>query len=360
MSRRSLNFNDMDDEPTTPTFSVTDMNNTILDLQRRLQEQEKTITETRNELQSTRNQLHASQQELRSTVNTVQTPTPSPEPLSTFITPTPTTENVPIIGSFTKIKVNPPQEFTGSREQTTTFVSQCRLVFRANPGWSDDQKIVYMCSFLRKTAFKWYANQEKAKTLPTTIDGLISTIVDTFGESDLAEKSRFELERLRQTKSCAIYTSEFNRLVTDIGYTDPVALIDIYKKGLKDNVKDLMLSLPVRTTLREVQKDAITCDIRLFQRMQEQKNSTRIALPRIPQPSQSDATSSGPTPMEIDVIQTKKSGLSDAEKKRRKDLNLCLYDGKPDCPGRDNINLCPSVQKKSGNGKRSANRTDQK
>lgn len=253
-------------------------------------------------------------------------------------------ETQPIVTSQPKMKINSPQEFNGKREDTFHFLSQCRLVFLANPTWTEVNKTIYACSFLRGTAFTWYSNREKMRKRFDNYEHFETELTTAFGETDLVQKSKMQLEKLRQTKSCAIYTTEFNRLTTNIGYSDPKSLIDMYRRGLKDSVKDLLLTLPLREVLIEAQQDAITCDERIYQRSQENKNSSRH--------HHTTSTSlSEPTPMEIDTIKVIPKGpISDTEKQRRKKENLCLYDGKSDCPGRNDINTCPNIRKRQGNG----------
>lgn len=289
--------------------------------------------------------------------------TPIIPPMATMSAPTAPTATVPFPAApqadlSSKLKVNKPQEFHGKREHTSTFIAQCRLSLRSTPFAPEDQKIAFVCSYLRGTAFKWYANLEKMKQVPATADLLFDRISEAFGESDTQEKARTELDKLRQTKSCASYTTEFNRLITEIGYTDPVAIIDLYKKGLKENVKDLMLTLTLKNTVAEYQKDAIACDVRLFQRAQEQRSS-KPASTSTPRPPAPTPKTDGPTPMEIDSVSTRPKGkVSDEEKKRRKELNLCPYDGESTCPGKDDIKLCKNLARK--NEKRSATTADRK
>ncbi|KAJ1560005.1 hypothetical protein HK096_010390, partial [Nowakowskiella sp. JEL0078] len=119
-----------------------------------------------------------------------------------------------------------------------------------------------------------------------------------------------------------------------------------------------MLSLPIHTTLAEVQNDAISYDNRLLQRAQEQRNTSRQPyVPRSGYQSQptTSSYSNGLAPMEVDSIQTKFKGkITDAERKHCKEMNLCLFYGKSDCPGSKDVTLCPNVMKKSGNDRRSA------
>jgi hypothetical protein len=112
-----------------------------------------------------------------------------------------------------------------------------------------------------------------------------------------------------------------------------------------------MLTLPIRTTLQETMDDAMTCDNRIFQLNQTKRGQGNLLLPRAVA-----ALANGPVPMEIDAVNvathTTLGKLTETEKERRRQQNLCVYDGKADCPGRDNIDLCPKVQQKKPRSQR--------
>jgi hypothetical protein len=253
------------------------------------------------------------------------------------------------------IKVNPPEIFTGKREMTLHFLSQCRLVFKSKPSISEAQKIVYACSFLHGHAFTWYSHLEVTNVTIQNFEEFTQLLINAFGETDSEEKAKIALKKLRQTKSCAMYSSEFNRLVAIIGYSDQKILIDIYKEGLNENVKDLLLTMPIRYTVNEYQKDAITCDERLFNHEQSKKFNSKFHY-QDHTPQITPQITHQATPMEIDSIVTKPVNhnfiqkLTQEEKDRRREKNLCVYDGRADCPGRDDIRLCNTLARRSGNG----------
>lgn len=368
---RSIQFTE-DDYPqssgSVPTY--TQLQQMLLEMQNQLQEQQNVLQQQRTQIDTQAVQLNQQRAQIEDQqavihqhneentfTDALETPTVQHQPPASVQHPSQTYLQLSPI-SAEKIKVNKPQEFTGKRENTSIFIAQCRLYLRSTPHATEDQKVAFVCSYLRGQAFKWYANLEETNLIPNTVDSLFAAIKDAFGESNIQEKARLELDRLRQTKSCASYTTEFNRLITEIGYTDPRAIIDMYRKGLKENVKDLMLTLTEKKTVAEYQKDAITCDIRLFQRAQEQRSSKNPShLSKTPSPPAKNAE--GPSPMEIDSVTTRPKGkVSEEEKKRRKELNLCPYDGESNCPGKNDIKLCPNLIRK--NEKRSARPADRK
>ena len=127
-SIRWLNIHE--DEDITPVqYNLNNMMQMIQELQAQLAQQQQVLSITQQELAASR------QAQLNNPVQPIiQQQPPQPPP-----TPQPPQ----------KINVNPPEEFQGKREHTKTFISQCHLVFKVNPLWSEDEKIVYLCSHIR-------------------------------------------------------------------------------------------------------------------------------------------------------------------------------------------------------------------
>ena len=142
------------------------------------------------------------------------------------------------------IKVNKPKEFSGKREETKSFLGQCQLVFDTQPALygSETLKIRYAASFLRDTAFRWYLTLVDQRRLPNTYAAFTLQLSTAFGETDMEAQAKRAIAKLRQKGSCADYTTEFNRLASNTRYND-AAKVDLYKQGLKEEVKDLMLTL---------------------------------------------------------------------------------------------------------------------
>lgn len=111
-----------------------------------------------------------------------------------------------------------------------------------------------------------------------------------------------------------------------------MALIRQFQWGLREDVKDLLLTLPDAITLSEAITQVVRCDNRLFLRKQERKTNNMFNLQPIasvgPTPS---GTSSNDVPlddpMQVDVTRFKP--LTQEEKDRRWKEGLCLYCGEP-------------------------------
>jgi hypothetical protein len=65
-----------------------------------------------------------------------------------------------------------------------------------------------------------------------------------FGDSDREKVVETKMQSLYQeTRSIAIYAVEFQQLTCDLEWNDK-ALINRFRYGLKDNVKDLLITMP--------------------------------------------------------------------------------------------------------------------
>ena len=110
----------------------------------------------------------------------------------------------------------------------------------------------------------------------------------------------------------------------------------MFRWGLRDDIKTLLLNLPKPTTLSEAITQAIDCDNRLFEQRQERRllfGSYRAdyATPACQTPSSTSTVK----PMQIDTSRVKK--ITEEEKERRRREHLCLY-----CRGKDHgVKNCP-------------------
>lgn len=337
----------------TNAVTLNDLANILTQMQGMLIKQQETIQQQQQAIVNL---------QLAHPAPTPLTGTPFTTPATSFITvPTSTAPSLatapstndalaPLIQTL-KPKGNKPQEYHGRRENTKDFLSQCELYFRLNK-MSEADKVSVAATYLRGSAFKWFGTHEKTYGEILTFDDFKTALTAAFGESDRAEKAKTQLANLRQTKSCAAYNSEFNRLVAEAGYTvaDQTILIDVFNQGLKMDVRNLMLSLPIRTTLEATMNDAMICDNRIFNLQQQKRSKINLLLPRTQSSSFHNVTDTA-VPMEIDSITTSpqlttEGKLKQSEKDRRRREGLCLYDGKADCPGRDDVNLCPNLLKR--------------
>jgi hypothetical protein len=267
-------------------------------------------------------------------------------------------------------KAKDPDPFTGeNRAKLETFLSQCRLVFLANPEsfTTEASKVFFAGSHLRETAYSWFEpllrNHEVHLLNPSSLSPVseletfasFSTALTTmFGDPDLEKTKTRELCRLQQTGSVVLYASEFQRLQAYVPWNDN-ALYHQFYSGLRDNVKDGLAYLERKpATLGELIRKAQTVDQRIIERIQERKStnpgtpsrktpdatptpakaapSTTIPAPPAPNPD-------GSTPMDLDsgIPRRTPLRLSAQERERRFSNHLCIFCGandhfKSQCP----------------------------
>jgi len=244
-------------------------------------------------------------------------------------------------------KISLSEKFGGKKEHLRGFRNQVELYFRLQEGRfsSDTLKIAFVGTLLTGQALAWYSpfieQPEKYRETVNSFEKFRQELEDAFGNPDRAFVAASQLERLKQkNNSVAKYTSEFRQLMTDLEW-DESALIYQYRKGLNDDVKDALVHHPMPSTFVQMTQLAIRCDNRLYERRLERSAehshpyTGRLFLEhRINnKPYQHD-------PMEVmasSISNRQRGPLSEQEKRRRRQLGLCLYCGsnehlRVDCP----------------------------
>ncbi len=158
----------------------------------------------------------------------------------------------------------------------------------------------------------------------------------TFGERDRALIAITKLRTLQQrSRPASAYVAEFQQLACDFDWND-TALITMFRWGLRDDIKTLLLNLPKPTILSEAITQAIDCDNRLFEQRQERRLFFGSYRADYTAPTrQTSSSTSTPEPMQINTLRVRK--LTEEEKERRHREHLCFY-----CGGKDhNLNNCP-------------------
>jgi len=108
-----------------------------------------------------------------------------------------------------------------------------------------------------------------------------------------------------------------------------MALITMFRWGLRDDIKTLLLNLPKPTTLSEAITQAIDCNNRLFEQRQERRLLFGSYRADYTTPTrQTSSSTSTPEPMQINTSRVRK--LTKEEKERRRKEHLCFY-----CGGKD-------------------------
>lgn len=251
--------------------------------------------------------------------------------------PVPAANPVPQVPKEPRVSL--PEKFDGDRTKLRDFVNQIRLVFRLQPQRysTEETRVGLIGTLLTGTALSWFSSLlEKNSPLLADLDQFLEEFRRTFGERDRALRATTKLRALQQrSRPASAYVAEFQQLACDLDWND-TALITMFRWGLRDDIKTLLLNLPKPTTLSEAITQAIDCDNRLFEQRQERRLFFGSYRADYAAPArQSSSSTSTAEPMQIDTSKVKK--LTEEEKERRRKEHLCLY-----CGGNDHIlRNCP-------------------
>ena len=222
--------------------------------------------------------------------------------------------------------VSLPAKFDGERSYTRNFVNQVKLVFTLQPlRYPDDRtKIGLIGTLLMGTAATWFSPHfEQDDPIMSNLAEFLKEFEENFGDLDRATSSANQIRVLYQGNMTASqYVAAFKRLSSDLDWGEG-ALLDQFRRGLRDDVKDLLLTMAVPRTLQEAIRAAVACDNRIMERKAERRGINPLQHTR-------KEVNSGPIPMELDAVQQtrrRRGPLSQEERSRRRRLNLCLYCG---------------------------------
>lgn len=296
-------------------------------------------------------------------------------------------------------KVKDPETFHGQRNSLNAFLTECDLVFELQPSrFRDDRiKVSYMISFLRDTpllAIRPLLSEVPRPAILQSYPAFVEHLRTNYGDPDEKGTARRKLKGLKQLGPASAYFAEFQQYVAILGWKDQDPIIDKAIEGLKSNLKDEVARqgfLP--ETLDELITFIVPLDNRLYEREQERRkekdvkeistkvvqtrtgNSMTTTAFRTNRPSNwttsSGRPSNGPAqdPRQTSVgptqnpTRTFRGPISDAERQRRRDHDLCLRCGQPghrvaDCATNrqpDGTNVQIKVEENMGNRSGNAN-----
>jgi hypothetical protein len=158
-------------------------------------------------------------------------------------------------------------------------------------------------------------------------EAFLATFAEAFEDHDKACSAITKIHVLRQgSHPASIYASDFKLLACYINWNKE-SLMRQFHWGLRDDVKDLLLSMPDPETLNEAISQAVKYDNRFFQRRQYQRswNAPKYHYSHSTASTTISNSYPGTKDMQIDAIWYKP--LTPQEKKRHFDGGLCLYCG---------------------------------
>ena len=119
----------------------------------------------------------------------------------------------------------------------------------------------------------------------------------------------------------SVYASEFRQLACDVQW-DGQALCDHFRRGLRSEIKNLLLNFPEPTSLSQAITQAVSCDNRLFELRQEERATSRWKPS-----SRSPPSSSYDDPVLMQIDRARAPPLTEGERRYRRTNRLCLYCG---------------------------------
>ena len=238
---------------------------------------------------------------------------------------------LPAAAALREPKVSLPAKFSGIRKDFRGFINQLELVFQLQPTRyvSDNTKIATLGTLLSDQALSWYVPfiekpelyREQLNSWPAFKSGMAKT----FGEIDQTTVSANKLRKLTQgTGMASHYAANFRQLATDLDWNES-ALINQFRFGLSDAVKDMLVHYDYPTKLNDFVELAIRIDNRLYEHRMERRNgpvhnAQNSGMAPVP-------TVRNPEAMDVDTL--RRGPLTAAEREHRYRNGLCIVCGKP-------------------------------
>jgi hypothetical protein len=258
-------------------------------------------------------------------------------------------------------KIESPPPFSGRKDKALEFLLKCDMVFDVQPRTysTTKSKIAFVTNLLKDEAYHWVMPH---LTLPEDEQPIWlgswvffkQEFKKVFGDSDIIETSRQKLKGLKQTQSATSYATEFTRHCAYLHWGDE-AFRHAYFDGLKEDVKDKLLTPNEFKTLVDLIDASVKWDNLLYQRRRtnpsttSRSTNTRIDTPvnktrpftfqPSSRPTNTTSTPASstftPVPMEVDAVRPRFAPLTTEERKYRMDNKLCMYCGKTGHIARD-------------------------
>lgn len=179
-----------------------------------------------------------------------------------------------------KAKAKEPDTFDGSDpKKLNNFILLCNLYFRNNSAYSDDEnKVTLALSYLRGTALEYFEpSLLDSDDFPIWMDNwsaFVRTLRTQFGPIDPTADAEDGIDNLKMHDNQHIvkYNVEFNRLAIRTGWGDSV-LRHRYYSGLAERIKDIMGQQGKPATLEDMKTLAHSIDSRHWERLREKSRA---------------------------------------------------------------------------------------
>ncbi|KAF8756852.1 hypothetical protein RHS01_03811 [Rhizoctonia solani] len=185
-----------------------------------------------NQIQGAAASIEAVQNQLLHMSTTCPTAPPPPAGTDTATTsqappPAPTS-------SSSELKFAKPNKFSGKKEDALNFIIACQAYIRAKGANCAAED--WVCPYKERKVFRG-----EAVPLLENIDVFWAEFTKHYVDTNRDKKYRQKWNNLRQKALVQEYTWEFQQYSVSLGYSDKT-LCDKYYDGLKNEIKDIMLS----------------------------------------------------------------------------------------------------------------------
>ncbi len=173
-----------------------------------------------------------------------------------------------------------PEYFYGDRNRLEAWINQMLIYFTVEQVTKGVNQVLTACSYIRGECEHWirpkmtaWLGGEAGDPMFASFDTLRAELRTVYGLNNDKQQAIRTIQHLTQKTSTAAYTAKFKEYSDKTGWNND-ALITMYYRGLKDNVKDeLMRSGADQTTLPLLTKEAIAIDDRLYERAMEKRHT---------------------------------------------------------------------------------------
>jgi hypothetical protein len=151
-------------------------------------------------------------------------------------------------------RVSLPEKFDGTRSKFQGFVNQVRLItiLQLERYPTEQLRVGLVGILLTKQALSWFSPLfERRAHLLNNFEVFLVAFVEAFEDHDKARSTTTKICVLRQgSRPTSVYALDFRLLACDINW-DEEALMNQFHWGLRDDMKDLLLSMHDPQTLNE-------------------------------------------------------------------------------------------------------------
>ena len=250
--------------------------------------------------------------------------------------------------SDSSAKVAKPDVYYGQRDKLEDWLIQLELYFSLQgKGLPNNRRVIFAASYMRGQAQKWIKpflkryfeepDGEDNLDIKKWLENFRRFTIEVrrvFGPSNEEQVAVRIIQHMTQKKSAAEYSTQFQQYAAQTDWDDN-ALMSMYRRGLKDTVKDeLMRTGAVIKDMESLMAQAIEIDDKLYERTLERnydkggnfKPNYHKFRPHFVKKEPYDPY--GLMPMELDSFQKKREFKGKKQQKGKKAVT-CYGCGKP-------------------------------